>query len=282
MQSLFQIEAALRAPNVVFELRDYSFPTPYEAVQSEDEAILGFNLARPSYQGEGYYRVGDGPERYQGMGALLFMPAGIPFYARGGGGRQRVAAYLFSSQRFEALSGIHDWDAERIGACLDIRSHAIELAALRLVREAECPGFASDLLVEGTALSLMVELGRYLRCNMQRSAGPAPQLTQTKLNAIRDFIESAQGKQVRLSDLAQLCGMGVRTLTRSFRATTGQSIGQFAEALMFQRARHLLDTTDFPLKQIAFELGFSHAAAFSAAFQRITGTSPGQYRRRAC
>ena len=46
-------------------------------------------------------------------------------------------------------------------------------------------------------------------------------------------------------------------------------------------AKHLLHQTDMPLADIAARSGFSYPSKLSAVFKRATGTSPGQYRKRA-
>jgi AraC-like DNA-binding protein len=46
-----------------------------------------------------------------------------------------------------------------------------------------------------------------------------------------------------------------------------------------ERARSLLLETDLPLSAIARQSGFNGTKYFGDAFQRLTGTSPGEFRR---
>jgi LacI family transcriptional regulator len=47
------------------------------------------------------------------------------------------------------------------------------------------------------------------------------------------------------------------------------------------RVKELLTETDFPLKTIASMTGFEHLEYMSVVFKRLTGESPGQFRKMA-
>ena len=47
-----------------------------------------------------------------------------------------------------------------------------------------------------------------------------------------------------------------------------------------ERAKRLLAETDWTITEMAFELGFSTSAYFTALFHRVTGVTPTQFRRR--
>ena len=44
------------------------------------------------------------------------------------------------------------------------------------------------------------------------------------------------------------------------------------------KAAEMLTSTDMPMKQIAFEVGYNHTSNFSIAFKRRFGMTPGQVR----
>jgi AraC family transcriptional regulator len=47
------------------------------------------------------------------------------------------------------------------------------------------------------------------------------------------------------------------------------------------RARELLIATDMPVVEIALATGFSSQSHLASAFRRLTGVTPGEYRREA-
>ena len=75
-------------------------------------------------------------------------------------------------------------------------------------------------------------------------------------------------------------GMSQRTLSRRL-AELGTSFSQVSDALKRALAERYLRRSDRPLTEIAFLLGYSDLSAFSAAFRRWTGATPGAVRKAA-
>jgi AraC family transcriptional regulator len=82
-----------------------------------------------------------------------------------------------------------------------------------------------------------------------------------------------------LEELAKLCNLSVRQLTRGFRASRGRSIGEHVAQCRIENAKRLL-ATDESVKAIAYSLGFSSPSSFSFAFRRATGETPREFRQR--
>jgi len=82
-----------------------------------------------------------------------------------------------------------------------------------------------------------------------------------------------------LPDLAAQAGVSVRTLTRRWRAETGQSPLRWLLMQRVQLARELLEGTDLPVEQVARRAGLGSAASMRAHLQAALGQSPTLYRR---
>ena len=65
-----------------------------------------------------------------------------------------------------------------------------------------------------------------------------------------------------------------------FRETFGMSPHRYRENELFRQCRHLLESTDYPLKQIAEMLGCSSSFYLSSRFRKWAGIPPTEYRRR--
>src|SRR3546814_17109649 len=76
--------------------------------------------------------------------------------------------------------------------------------------------------------------------------------------------------------LAELCGVSVRQLTRSFRTARGCSVGAFVVDRQIAHAKRML-AADEGVGAIAIALGFSSSSNFCAALRRSVGMTPGQY-----
>lgn len=85
--------------------------------------------------------------------------------------------------------------------------------------------------------------------------------------------------ELDLADLAAHACCSERTLTRRFRAETGQSPKQWLLAARLERARALLETTDLPIEQVASRSGLGSGAVLRERMASVLGTSPTAYRR---
>ena len=63
-------------------------------------------------------------------------------------------------------------------------------------------------------------------------------------------------------------------LTRAFKAETGQTVAQYVQQVVIERAHALLADANTPIGEIARMSGFATPAAFSAAFRAATGLRP--------
>lgn len=87
-------------------------------------------------------------------------------------------------------------------------------------------------------------------------------------------------RPVSMDDIARRCSMSRAAFYTKFRETFGMSPHRYRENELFRQCRHLLETTDYPLKQIAEMLGCSSSFYLSNRFRKWAGISPSEYRRR--
>lgn len=73
--------------------------------------------------------------------------------------------------------------------------------------------------------------------------------------------------------------MSVRTFTRRFREEVGISPGQWLTQQRVERARHLLESTDLPVDQVARDAGFGRPQSLRSHLQAAIGVTPTTYRR---
>jgi AraC family transcriptional regulator len=85
--------------------------------------------------------------------------------------------------------------------------------------------------------------------------------------------------RIHLSQLAEECGLSISHFARSFKASFGMSTHRWLLQRRIQRSQEFLMETHDSLADIAERAGFSDQAAFTRAFHRIVGISPGRWRR---
>jgi len=104
-------------------------------------------------------------------------------------------------------------------------------------------------------------------------------LPDYELRRLNDFIEANLEGEITLAAMASACGIGTKSFVRAFAATTGKSPYQYVIAARVERAKRLIEQDQEGLAEIALRCGFSHQEHLTRAFRRLTGQTPGRYRR---
>lgn len=83
-----------------------------------------------------------------------------------------------------------------------------------------------------------------------------------------------------LASLAAIAGMSRSAFAARFTQLVGEPAMHYAARLQMQTAQGWLSENGEPVATVANKLGYESEAAFSRAFKRVTGASPGSVRRR--
>jgi AraC family transcriptional regulator len=130
---------------------------------------------------------------------------------------------------------------------------------------------ASQLAIEAAIIEVLVESARV---RMRRQPGSAP----LWLRRIHDRLRDLGSGQTSLSALAELAGVHIGHLARSFRRHYGCSVGEYIRRLRIDAACAELSRGDKSIARIAAEAGFYDQAHFTNLFKARVGVTPGQFR----
>ncbi|MEV7888732.1 GlxA family transcriptional regulator [Streptomyces sp. NPDC002817] len=108
---------------------------------------------------------------------------------------------------------------------------------------------------------------------------PVPELGATSTAATREWALGHLDAPLTLSDLAVHARMSLRTFARRFHDEVGLSPGRWLIQQRVARARHLLESSDLPVDQIAGQVGFATGASLRQHLHAAIGVSPQAYRR---
>ncbi|MFE2227087.1 GlxA family transcriptional regulator [Streptomyces kronopolitis] len=108
---------------------------------------------------------------------------------------------------------------------------------------------------------------------------PVPQPASGGTAATRAWALDRLDEPLALTDLAAHAQVSVRTLTRRFRDEVGMSPGQWLAGQRIERARHLLETTDWPVDLVARHAGFGTGTSLRQHLHSAVGVAPQTYRR---
>lgn len=87
-------------------------------------------------------------------------------------------------------------------------------------------------------------------------------------------------QDLRQADVAQAAGVSERSLARRFPEETQMTWLRFLQSARLLRATELLSAPRARVTETAFAVGFESLAAFTRAFERFTGETPKEYRKR--
>jgi AraC family transcriptional regulator len=104
---------------------------------------------------------------------------------------------------------------------------------------------------------------------------PAKERTVARVTA---YMREHLHEDVNLDDLAAQANLSKYHLLRMFKASTGFTPHRYLVDLRMRRAAQLLSNRDRSVLQVAVECGYRSPGQFAAAFRRMYGVSPGEWR----
>ncbi|HUH37965.1 MAG TPA: helix-turn-helix domain-containing protein [Spongiibacteraceae bacterium] len=271
------VVAAIALPGSHVELCDFPELHAETLRVVEEQSVLSLGLSSLSETAEGRF-ASAGVPRYTRYGSLSFRPAGVPFEARVSRGRYHTIRCRFeSTAQWPTPLDPSTLSNAQLEACFDIHAPRIEDAMLRLAEELAARKPDSRALAQALVTGITIDLSRYLAeagtHALQTGGGLAPKHLR------RVFSRMDQpGAAPNIDELAALCGLSRYHFMRAFKQSVGESPAAYARRLLMTRARNLLTFSDKPVDDIARQLGYTSAAAFSTAFRRASGRSPSAWR----
>jgi transcriptional regulator GlxA family with amidase domain len=96
---------------------------------------------------------------------------------------------------------------------------------------------------------------------------------------VQHHIHADVTASLNLGELAERAHLGKRTFLRRFAKATSLNPTEYIQQARVAKARGIVELSNRPLDQIAWEVGYKDPSAFSKIFQRISGVSVSEYRR---
>ncbi|MDE1182512.1 GlxA family transcriptional regulator [Paraburkholderia sp.] len=95
---------------------------------------------------------------------------------------------------------------------------------------------------------------------------------------VQSFVLAHLNETLSIQQLAQVAKMSERSFARVFVETTDITPREFVERARVDAARNALESSDRPLKVIAYNCGFGTAERMRTVFKKRLGVSPNDYR----
>jgi AraC family transcriptional regulator len=277
----YTTEHLMAFPGGRIEVRHFSWSRPIESVWETGKHCYLFNMSLSNQEPPTIWtHLESGLKRQiASQGRLTFVPPGQKMSSSFSPGNSRSVCCMLDSRIVEAfLTAPPEWNWSQalLDDCAHVGGTEIEWLLRRMYREVLEPDFATVDSLETLAKQIAIEIVRKFKLRSGESNDRACGLAPWRMRLIRERLY-ADAPLPDLEEVAALCDITVRHLTRTFRTETGQTLGRFIESVMVERANALLQTR-MPVVQVARTLGYSHSGAFASAFRRATGIRPSEVR----
>lgn len=97
---------------------------------------------------------------------------------------------------------------------------------------------------------------------------------------VQHWLQKAGTREVTTATMAARAGLEERTFLRRFTRATGLRPTEYCQHLRVGKAREMLEASTRPIDQIAWDVGYDDPGSFRKVFLKVTGLTPGDYRRR--
>jgi len=212
---------------------------------------------------------------FRSLGQLMLLPAGVKTRTQatqGVGQSHNIVCSFDESWLVEKRVPITS-DPLSLGRYLDINNSHIAFYLGRLAAEILKPRLVSEPVIRSIFELMILDLTEHIRnsAECKRIHVEGGRLSPVDLRLIVDLIE--YDPQMSMVDIAMRVGCTVGHLGRAFRNTTGTPLGKYLGAARINKAREMI-ASDVPMKQVAFQTGFSGVSALSKAYFKATGERP--------
>lgn len=273
------VQTEISIPAATIQLAHFDSDGPADITLHTDNTYwLDLSLTPRPRNARMCYRELWSPHRFERLGKIFMVPPGHAVHARTDAGSSQTSLVChLKPEAFQTwLAEGPKWTDHQLEKILDLRDANVLLLLRRLAEEISQPGFASEMLVELMVGQLAIELARHHQTvNESHFAGG---LAPWRLRRIDERLREV-GPPPTLAELAKMCQLSTRQLTRGFRVSRDCSIGDYVANSRIEQAKLLL-LADESTKAIAYLLGFGSPSSFCCAFRRAAGVTPREYRQR--
>lgn len=218
---VIEVKSEIRAPAATAKLAHVRLDAGKYHFRDENNYWLDLALtSRTSLHGRIVQR--SSAFRLRCVGGVLMMPAGYSYEFRSAGSEEICIMCNLSIDLFRACFGRDlAWTQRGLEAGIDLSHPRIRSLLLRLGAEIREPGLCSEAMIDLITTELAIEVGRF--CDSTDESRLKGALAPWRLRLIDERLSEA-GAAPSLRELAALCNLSVRQLTRGFLVSRGCSI----------------------------------------------------------
>lgn len=221
---------------------------------------------------------------------IVIYPNAVHSYGEADGRRLRAAVFKLDISRLN-LTSTYSPKTRSIAVKMERERTDIVIAA-RDIQEVNCRDvferciaeygkgdFGYDQMVIAMICMLMTGLFRYyLRKGFVLDAETFALDDQYDIYCVTEYILQNIGKNIRVEDVAEKCGMSYSGFARKFKEIYNMTCKEYMDEIRIGRVEEMLSYTDFDLCFIAKECGYSDCSHLINSFKKWKGITPAKFR----
>lgn len=98
-----------------------------------------------------------------------------------------------------------------------------------------------------------------------------------KLFSLREILTSEFSRHHEIKKLAATAAMSERKLQKLFKDVFGITIYQYALRVKIEEAKRMIETKQFSISEVGYNIGYTNLSHFTTAFKKQVGINPKQY-----
>jgi AraC family transcriptional regulator len=251
-------------------------------VPPSDNHCLVLNLSTPINL---HARLGQ--RNFEGRvraGEVAIIPAGTTWSCQSHGSHSRNTLLMFLRPLF-VRSAVEAFDLPygelALTPQIGFQSRHIRHIAMSLLGELNEANVMGRLYADCLAVGLAIQLTRRyssLKDVQIGHGGIAPQKLRKAIALIDHHLAGEEEGRVALRVVAKEVGMSYFHFSRAFKQSMRMTPTNYIAERRIERAKKLMQETDFPISEIALRSGFSSQSHFTTCFRRVAGVTPRSFR----
>lgn len=145
----------------------------------------------------------------------------------------------------------------------------------QLVKEVENQKEDYELVIQNLLEVLLLKMMRRKAFNLEKTSS---EKISKDVAFIKNYIKQHFREDINLDTLAEAGHINKYYLSHSFKKSVGVSPIEYLIQTRIRESKILLETTNYPISDIAAITGFSSQSFFAQSFKRVANVTPSQYR----
>lgn len=98
------------------------------------------------------------------------------------------------------------------------------------------------------------------------------------IETAKKYIKNNYSRDISLEDVSRAVNISPYYFSKIFKEDTGENFIEYLTNIRIEKAKELLETTDYSMKEICAEIGYSDPNYFSRSFKKNVGVTPTEYK----